>query len=172
MSTSRRDREDTTQERAIEKSIDETKDSARKVLSEVKRELPEVTSTFHDYQEQNINSIREMTNTYLESQKEVAKSMAQAMRPFSANPFIWTLWPWAHPQILTENYVRAVTALTETSVSAAKSTSEMAQVMIESGRSSINFARENTRALSKYYVDTAHSFGDAANAISAETSVR
>ena len=163
MSTSRRDREDGTHERAIDKTIDETKDSARKVLSEVKRELPEVTSTFHDYQEQNINSVREMTNTYLESQKEVAKSMASAMRPFAANPLMWVLWPWAHPQILTENYVRAVTALTETSVSAAKSTSDLAQVIMESGRTSINYARENARAISKYYIDTAHNFENAAN---------
>src|SRR5688572_14716088 len=110
MSTTKR--EDRVQERAIDKSIDETKDSAKKVLQEVRRELPEVTSTFHDYQEQNISAIREMTNTFLESQKEVAKSMQYAMRPYAANPYLWMFWPWMHPQIITENYVKAVTNFT------------------------------------------------------------
>jgi len=161
-------REDRAQERAIDKSIDETKESARKVLQEVKRELPEVTSTFHDYQEQNINAIREMTNTFLESQKEVAKSMQSAVKPFAANPYMWMFWPWMHPQIMTENYIRGVTNFTETSVSAARTASDMVQVAMESSRSSIDLARENTKALSRYYIETARSIEDASSAAESE----
>lgn len=165
-------REDRAQERAIDKSIDETKDSANKVLQEARRELPEVTSTFHDYHEQNIKAIREMTNTFLESQKEVAKSMQSAMRPYAANPYVWMFWPWTHPQIVTENYVRAVSNFTDTSIAAAKTSGDMVQIVMESERSSIELAKENTKALSRYFVESARSFEEASNIAASETSRR
>ena len=166
MSSSKRD--ERAQERAIDKSIDETKESARKVLTGVRRELPEITSTFHDYQEQNIAAVREMTNTFLESQKEVAKSMQSTL--YSPNPYVWLFWPWMHPQILTDNYVRAVTNFTDTSVAAARTSSDMAQIAMESVRTSIDAARENTRAISKYFVESARGYEEAADRIDPETS--
>lgn len=170
MSTTKR--EDKVQERAIDKSIDETKDSAKKVLQEVRRELPEVTSTFHDYQEQNINAIREMTNTFLESQKEVAKAMQSALSPYAANPYIWMFWPWMHPQIITENYVRMVTNLTDSSVAAARMSSDMVLIAMESARSSVDIARENTKAVSQYFVESARSVEASSGAVAYEKSRR
>jgi len=154
-------REDRAHERVIDQSIDGTKESANKVLQEASRELPEVTSTFHDYHEQNIRAIREMTNTFLELQKEVAKSMQSAMRPHAANPYIWMFMPWMHPQIVTENYVKAVSSFTDSSIAAAKTSSDLVQIAMESERASINIARKNTKVLSKYFVDTVRGFEDA-----------
>src|SRR5688572_33293768 len=99
MSTARRDAK--SEERAIDRAIDETKDSTKRVLQDVKRELPEVTATFHDYQEQNIKAIRDMTETFLESQKEVAKAMLSASGPLTNNAFTLMFFPWLHPQIVT-----------------------------------------------------------------------
>lgn len=169
MSTTKR--EDRAQERAIDKSIEITKESANKVLQEARRELPEVTSTFHDYHEQNIRAIREMTNTFLESQKEVAKSMQSAMRPYAANPYMWMFMPWTHPQIVTENYVRAVSNFTDNSIAAAKTSSDLVQIAMESERSSIEIARNNTKALSQYFVESARRFEEASSGAS-ETSSR
>lgn len=169
MSTTKR--EDRAQERAIDKSIEITKETANKALQEARRELPEVTSTFHDYQEQNIRAIREMTNTFLESQKEVAKSMQFAMRPYAANPYMWMFMPWTHPQIVTENYVRAVSNFTDNSIAAAKTSSDLVQIAMESERTSIEIARNNTKALSQYFVESARGFEEASSGAS-ETSSR
>jgi hypothetical protein len=168
MSTTKRD--ERAQERAIDRSIDETKESARKVLTGVRRELPEITSTFHDYQEQNITAVREMTNTFLDSQKEVAKSMQSTM--YLPNPYLWVFWPWMHPQILTDNYVRAVTNFTDTSVAAARTSTDLAQIAMESVRTSIDTARENTKVLSRYFVDSARGYEEAAGRVIAETQRR
>lgn len=162
-------REERAQERAIDKSIDETKDSANKIFNEARRELPEVTSTFHDYHEQNITSIREMTNSFLESQKEVAKSIQSAMRPYAGNPYLWTFWPWMHPQIVSENYVKAVSNFTESSIAAAKASSALVQIMRESERSSIELAKENTKALSRYFVESARNFEEASDTTASDT---
>lgn len=147
-------REDRAQERAIDKSIDETKDSARKVLREVKRELPEITATFHDYQEKNISDIREMTNTFLESQKEVAKSIQSIMRPYNSNP-MWFMWPWMHPQIIVDNYIRAVNNFADVAVSGTKMSNDLVQAAMESARFAIETTKENTTALSTYLQDSA-----------------
>lgn len=156
-------RENRPQERAIDESIDVTKESANKILQEAKRDLPEITSTFHDYQEQNIRAIREMTNTFLESQKEVAKSMQYAMKPQGANPYIWMLAPWMHPEILTDNYVKGVTSFTESSLAAAKTSSDLVQIAMESERSLIDIARNNTKIISRYFVESAKGFEDASS---------
>lgn len=162
-------REEKAQERAIEKSIDETKDSANKIFNEARRELPEVTSTFHDYHEQNIDAIREMTNTFLESQKEIAKSMQTAMRPYAANPYIWMFVPWMHPQIFTENYVKAVSNFTDTSIAAAKASTDIVQIMRESERAHIEVAKENTKVLSRYFVESARNYEEASNMTATES---
>lgn len=151
-------REEKEQEKAIDRTIDQTRESTKKVLQEVKRELPEVTSTFHDYQEQNINAIRDMTTIFLESQKEVAKSMQSALRPYSGNAISWILWPWMHPQIATENYVKGITNFADSSVAAARMSSDLMQIQMDSVRTSIEMAHNNTRALSRYFVDVARTF--------------
>lgn len=71
------------------------------------------------------------------------------------------IWPWMHPQIATENYLKAVSNFTDTSIAAAKTTSEMAQIMMEAERTSIDIAKNNTKALSRYFVESAKSFEDA-----------
>ena len=154
-------REEKTMERAIDRTIEETKDSTKRVLQDVKRELPEVTATFHDYQEQNIKAIREMTETYLESQKEVAKAMKSTAGSFNNNMFAMMFYPWLHPQILADAYVRSVSNIADASVSAARLSSDMMQVGMESVKSSIDMARNNTKVVSAYMVESARNMEQA-----------
>lgn len=148
------------EEKAIDRAIEETKDTAKKALQEVKRELPEYTAAFHDYQEQNINAIKDMTNTFLESQKEVAKSLQAAYRPYAGNTGMM-FWPWNNPQAFTEAYVRAVSDFADSSVAAARLSNDMMLAAMESARSSIEVARNNTRSLSGFYVESAHALEQA-----------
>lgn len=156
------------EEKAIDKAIEETKDTAKKTLQEATRELPEYTAAFHDYQEQNINAIKDMTNTFLESQKEVAKSLQAASRPYAGNFATIMFWPWGNPQTFTEAYVRAVSNFADSSVAAARLSNDMMLVAMESTRSAIEMARSNTRSLSGFYVESAHAIEQA----SKETSVK
>jgi hypothetical protein len=157
MSSSKR--EDRT-EKVIDKAFDETKESTKRVLQEVSRELPEVTATFHDYQQQNIKAIRQMTNDFLESQKQLAKSMQLTASPLVDNAFTMMFFPWAHPQIVADAYVRSVTDFADACVSSAKLSSDMMQVGLESTRNSIEMLRNNNRAVSEYVSKTAQGIAD------------
>jgi hypothetical protein len=149
MSTTRRE------EKLIDRTIEETKDSTKKMLQTAKRELPEVTATFHDYQEQNINAIRDMTTTFLESQKEVAKAAQNGYGPLTNNVFTLMFFPWLHPQVMTETYIKAVSNLADSSVAAARLATDLMQVVMDSNRESISLAQNNTKALSRYMVESA-----------------
>lgn len=154
-------REDRT-EKIIDKTIDETKESTKKVLQEVRRELPEVTATFHDYQQQNLKAISQITNDFLESQKELTKSMQSAAGPLLNNVFTLTFYPWAHPQLAADAYIRSISDFADACVSSARLSSEFMQLGLESTRNSIEMARNNTRALSTYVIQTAQSMEEAA----------
>jgi hypothetical protein len=85
---------------------------------------------------------------------------------------MWMFWPWMHPQIITENYVRMVTNLTDSSVAAARMSSDMVLIAMESARSSVDIARENTKAVSQYFVESARSVEASSGAVAYEKSRR
>jgi hypothetical protein len=160
MSTSKR--EDKAQERAIDKTIDETKDKTNSVLQEAKRELPEFTAIFHDYQEQNINTIREMTTTFLESQKEVAKSLNAAASSgrspnsaLSINIFMWPYSYWTNPREAIEAYSKAANTFADTTIAATRLSNDMMAVSLEATSSLMKRELKDTKAISKFMVDSA-----------------
>jgi glutamate synthase domain-containing protein 1 len=165
-STTSNKREERAQDRAIERTIDETKDSTRRALQEVKKEIPEFTAAFHDYQEQNINTIRQMTTEFLESQKEVAKSLRSAGANGQSGFWNWAFpgmgmnfWPynpWAYPQDAAEFYSRLASNSAEGAIAATRLSNEMIISSMEATKNSLKHAQNNSRAVSSYMVDSAN----------------
>ena len=159
MSTSKRDEQT---EQVIDKTIDETKESTKKILREVGRSLPEVTATFYDYQEQNLQTIRDMTKDFLESQKELTKSMKLAAWPGTNNVYTLMFYPWVHPEIVADTYVKSVSNFADTCVSAARLSSQLMQLGFESTRNSMEMARNNARHISTYVIQSAQTMQESA----------
>ena len=165
MSTSKR--EERSQEKAIDKAIDQTKDNTNKVLQEAKQELPEFTAMFHDYQEQNINAIKEMTSTFLESQKEVAKSISSASlrgrNPGSAlsmNIFMWPYAYWINPKDAIDSYSKAASNIADSTIAATRLSNEVLASSMEATRSLIQHHLKDTKAISKFMVESAREIED------------
>ena len=72
-----------------------------------------------------------------------------------------TFWPWSNPQTFTEAYVRAVSNFADSSVAMARLSNDVMLAAMESTRSSIELARNNTRSLSGFYVESANAFEQA-----------
>lgn len=75
------------QERVIYKVLDDTKDNIRKTLSEARKEIPRYTQTVNDSQEQTIEAIRDITDDYIESQKEIISLFQSAWAPLMEKTF-------------------------------------------------------------------------------------
>ena len=146
------------EERAIDKAIEETKDSANKVIREVGRDVPETTATFHDFQEKRIRAVRETTNDLLDSQKEIAKSIQAAYRPLTQNAFVSMMfWPFAamNPQNWTENYVKAASNFADLTVAAVRLENDLTTEVLESTRLFTETVQKNTKELGRLGVEGA-----------------
>lgn len=157
-SSSSTKREERAQDRALEKTIDETKSSTNKVIQEAKRELPEYTTAFHDYQEQNIDTIKEMTSVFLDSQKHIARSLRSSSGRQQAPymPF-WNLWGFYGPNQsdTIEAYATFVNNFAENSIAATRLSNEMVISSMEATRGMLQHAKKNSKAISKYMMDSA-----------------
>ena len=150
-------------EQAVNKTIEETKDSARRVLQEVKKEIPEYTATFYDFQEQNIRAIKEMTENYLESQKEVANAMQRVMTQYG-NGLGLTMSSWALPKRMAEAYVKWASNLADTTIAASRLSNDIMVAAIEASKSSMQLAKENVKEISKMNANAAKAFEEASTA--------
>lgn len=147
------------EERAIDRAIEETKDNANKVIREVRRDVPENTATFHDYQEQHLRAVRDMANDFLDSQKEIAKSLQAAYRPIANNGFAsMMLWPAAaalSPNTWVDSYVKAATNMADLAVAAVRLQNDLTVEAIESTRIFTDTARKNAKELGQLGVENA-----------------
>jgi hypothetical protein len=63
---------------AIVDAFDEAKDSTQKAAKDVKKEVPRYTETINNYQEKMLEAAREITEDYIDSQKEIINSFGQS----------------------------------------------------------------------------------------------
>ncbi|MFL6357984.1 MAG: hypothetical protein ACJ72V_01415, partial [Nitrososphaeraceae archaeon] len=81
------------QEQAVTKALDESKDNIKKTTNEARREIPRFTEVIADYQENTVQAIREIADTYIESQKDVIVNSFQ----------LWSNW-MISPRQVAEDY--------------------------------------------------------------------
>ena len=55
--------------------------------NETGREIPRYTQAVNDYQDQTIQATREITDNYIESQKQIINSLQSAGVPFAENTY-------------------------------------------------------------------------------------
>ena len=57
------------QEQAITKALDESRDNIKKTTNEARREIPRYTDVISDYQENTVQAIREVADTYIDPKR-------------------------------------------------------------------------------------------------------
>jgi hypothetical protein len=147
-------------EQVVNKAIEETKDTARRALQEAKKDIPEYTATFYDFQEQNIRAIREMTEDYLESQKEVANAI-QSVLSYYGNGLGTAALGWNLPKRAAEMYVRWASNLADTTIAASKLSNDIMFASMEASRSSMQLTKDNVKEISKMNTNAAKVFEEA-----------
>ena len=75
------------QRHSIDRVLDETRDNIRRTIEEARKEIPRRTQAFNDYQEHSLQTAREITDRYLESQKEIIKSFQLTWTPYVENSY-------------------------------------------------------------------------------------
>ena len=162
---------------ATNRSINETKDSIRRAIEEVRRETPRYSQAITDFHNETTEAMREITVTFLDSQKEVINSMQSAWAPFvertgssggSGNnnnywmtgmmqPWWW--WMGMSPRDMADIYARSISAMTDLVTASTRMATNMMFAGIEASRATTNYARHNSKEIARITSVTARIFG-------------
>ncbi len=156
------------QHQATIRSIDETKNNIHQAIDEVKREAPRYSQTLTDFQNQTADATREITDNFLDSQKEVINSMQSAWTPIvqRIGSYNWTTGmmgtPFFSPTQMADIYARTIGAMAEAYVASTRMATNVLFAGVEVTRATTNYARQNAKEASRITSSTARAFGQTA----------
>jgi hypothetical protein len=163
---------------AINRSIDETKDNVSRAIEEVRREAPRYSQTVTDFHNETAEAMREITVTFLDSQKEVINSMQSAWTPFaertsssggSGNNNYWMMgmmmqpwWSWwmgVSPRDMVNIYARSISVMTDLVTASTRMLTNIMFAGIEASRATTNYAKYSSKEIARVTSTTARIFG-------------
>jgi hypothetical protein len=142
--------------------LDETKSTVRKTTDEAVKEIPRFTKAVNEYQQETIQATKDIADSFLESQKEVINSMQSLWVPYIENVQNSYLSYWSSPQRFTENYARAVSNITDSTIAATRLANNELFASMDAWKNSIQHARDNAKEFSRLNANVANTFENAA----------
>ena len=135
------------QQQAVNKALDETRDNIKKTTDEARKEIPRYTQIVNDYQENTIQAIREITDNFVDSQKDII-----------VNSFrLWSDW-FSSPRQVAENYGKIVSSFADNAVAATRVLNNTVFANLDSVNKSVQHTTENVKELSKIGANTVKTF--------------
>jgi hypothetical protein len=139
----------------------------KRTTDEATREIPRYTQRIAEYQEQTIQTIRDIASDYIEAQKQVISSFqSQQVDRNSGNNN--GAWDWFNPQRIAENYAVMVNNFT----SYLLNTSNLINNALASNMRVYNTALEQTRDNLKACAKTNTNFMQSVNSQNREVDSR
>jgi len=152
------------QQDAINKTLDNTLHNVKRTTDEATREIPRYTQRIAEYQEQTVQTIRDIASDCIEAQKQVIGSFqSQQVDRNSENNSV--VWDWFNPQKIAENYAGMVNNFT----SYLLNTSNLINNALASNMRVYNTALEQTRDNVKACAKTNTNFIQSVNSQNRET---
>ena len=127
------------QQDAINKTLDNVLNNVKRTTDEATREIPRYSQRIAEYQEQTIQTIRDIASDCIEAQKQVIGSFQSQVDRNSGNNN--GVWDWFNPQKIAENHAVMVNNFT----SYLLNTSNLINNALASNMRVYNTALEQTR---------------------------
>ena len=143
-------------------TLDETKSAVKKTTDEAIKEIPRFTKAVNEYQEESIQATKDIADNFLESQKEVIHSVQSLWVPYVENiqNSYWSYW--TSPKRATENYARAVSNITDSTIASTRLANNVLFASMETWKTSIQHARDNAKEFSRLNANVAKTFENVA----------
>ena len=141
------------QSQVIDRAIDHTKNNVRRSIEEARREIPEYAQSVTDYHQQAMDSAQEITNNYLDSQKDIINSLESTW-----TSYLETVYWWLSPRKLAEMYAQAVSSIADNSVSASRIWNKVTLANMDASKAYLYRTREASKDISRINVNTARTF--------------
>jgi hypothetical protein len=154
------------QQDAINKTLDYTLNNIKRSTDEATREIPRYTQRIAEYQEQTVQTVKDIASDYIEAQKQVIGSFQSEVDRNSGNNN--GVWNWFNPQRIAENYAVMVNNFT----SYLLNTSNLINNALASNMRLYNTALEQTRDNLKACAKTNTNFIQSVNSQNREVDSR
>ncbi len=151
------------QQDAINKTLDNTLNNIKRSTDEATREIPQYSQRIAEYQEQTIQTVKDIASDFIEAEKQVIGSF-QSQVDRNTNG----LWNWFNPQRIAENHAKMVNNFTRyllnTSNNALASNMRVYNTAIEQTRDNLKaFAKTNTNFIHTVKEQSVNSYNKEVN---------
>ena len=137
----------TQQQDAINKTLDNTLHNVKRTTDEATREIPRYTQRIAEYQEQTIQTIKDIASDFIEAEKQVIGSFqSQQVDRNSAGGNVWDLY---NPQRIAENYAAMVNNFTSYLLNSANLVNNALASNMRVYNTTLEQTRDNLKACAK-----------------------
>ena len=131
------------QQDAINKTLDNTLNNVKRTTDEATREIPRYTQRIAEYQEQTIQTVRDIASDYIEAQKQVIGSFQSQV---DRNSGVWNFY---NPQRIAENHAVMVNNFTSYLLNTANLVNNALASNIRVYNTALEQTRDNLKAFTK-----------------------
>ena len=135
------------QQDAINKTLDNALDNVKRTTDEATREIPRYTQRIAEYQEQTIQTIRDIASDFIEAQKEALNSFQSQVDRNSGNNN--GVWDWFNPQRIAENHAVLVNNFTSYLLNTANLINNTLASNVRVYNTALEQTRDNLKACAK-----------------------
>ena len=152
---------------SVNQSFDETKDNIKKSIDESRKQIPRINDSVNSYQEQSLQTAKEISEEYLDSQKEVVNSLQSAWRPYN-QIYTGLVTNFYSPEAAINTYTRFVSNVADNTVSAIRFSNNVVFSTLDAWKPGLQQAKDVSRHISNTGVNTARVFEQNSRQIAAE----
>src|SRR6188472_3233509 len=152
---------------SVNQSFDETKDNIKKSIDESRKQIPRINDSVNSYQEQSLQTAKEISEEYIDSQKEVVNSLQSAWRPYNEiyNGLVTNFYS---PEAAVNAYTRFVSNVADNTVSAIRLSNNVVFSTLDAWRPLLQQTKDVSRHMSNLGVNTARVFEQNSRQLAAE----
>ena len=140
------------------KASDESKENIRQGINEAKAEIPRFTQLVKDFQETAIESTKEISDAFIESQRQVISSLQSVWISSLVDAYgsIWNYWTLQ--PIISDIYVRMVRITADNMIAATRFANNIIFANIEAAKALMPQLKDNAKELLRPSENAAKSF--------------
>ena len=152
---------------SINQSFDETKDNIKKSLDESRKQIPRINDIVNSYQEESLQTAKEISEEYIDSQKQVVNSLQSAWRPYNEafNGFVTNFFT---PDAAVKAYTTFVSTVADNTVSTIRLSNNVIFSTLDAWKPVLQQTKDVSRHISNMGVNTARTFEQSSRQLAAE----
>ena len=135
------------QQDAINKTLDNVLNNVKRTTDEATREIPRYSQRIAEYQEQTIQTIRDIASDCIEAQKQVIGSFQSQVDRNNGNNN--GVWDWFNPQKIAENHAGMVNNFTSYLLNASNLINNALASNMRVYNTALEQTRDNLKACAK-----------------------